>query len=132
MTAVESCTLSSDLGWALGVLSRFYVKAAAATFAEVPGGARGYQVLAASARDEHGSQLALAQHLGVDRTVMTYLLDGLGKRLREAEDQVLAGLDEAEDRQAFRTLLQRLSLHAATALESTSADPCTTPAPEAC
>ena len=79
MTAVESCTLSSDLGWALGVLSRFYVKAAAATFAEVPGGARGYQVLAAAARDEHGSQLALAQHLGVDRTVMTYLLDDLEK-----------------------------------------------------
>jgi MarR family transcriptional regulator for hemolysin len=26
---------------------------------------------------EHGSQLALAQHLGVDRTVMTYLLDDL-------------------------------------------------------
>ena len=165
MTAVESCTLSSDLGWALGVVSRFYVKAAAATFAEVPGGSRGYQVLAAAARDEHGSQLALAQHLGVDRTVMTYLLDSLaeaglverrpdpadrrarrivatahgralldklGERLREAEDQVLAGLDEAEDRQVFRALLQRLSLHAATALESTSADPCTTPAPEAC
>jgi hypothetical protein len=37
---------------------------------------------------------------------------------------VLAGLDEAEDRQAFRTLLQRLALHAATTLESTSADPC--------
>jgi MarR family transcriptional regulator for hemolysin len=52
------------------------------------------------------------------------LLDGLGQRLREAEDQVLAGLDEAEDRQAFRTLLQRLALHAATALDSTSADPC--------
>src|SRR6185437_4067453 len=142
MTAVESCTLSSDLGWALGVLSRFYAKTAAATFAEVPGGSRGYQVLAAAARDEHGSQLALAQHLGVDRTVMTYLLDsladagpvdrrarrivatargrdlldGLGKRLREAEDQVLAGLDEAGDRQAFRTLLQHLSLYAATAL----------------
>ena len=160
MTAVESCTLSSDLGWALGVLSRFYVKAAAATFAEVPGGSRGYQVLAAAARDEHGSQLALAQHLGVDRTVMTYLLDslverrpdpadrrarrivattrgrdlldGLGKRLREAEDQVLAGLGDAEDRQVFRALLQRLSLHAATALDSTSADPCTTPAPEDC
>lgn len=141
------------------------MKAAAATFAEVPGGARGYQVLAASARDEHGSQLALAQHLGVDRTVMTYLLDSLaeaglverrpdpadrrarrivatahgralldklGERLREAEDQVLAGLGEAEDRQAFRTLLQRLSLHAATALDSTSADPCATPAPEDC
>ena len=60
------------------------------------------------------------------------LLDGLGKRLREAEDQVLAGLDEAGDRQAFRTLLQHLSLYAATALDSTSADPCTTPAPEDC
>ena len=138
------------------------------TFAEVPGGSRGYQVLAAAARDEHGSQLALAQHLGVDRTVMTYLLDslveaglverrpdpadrrarrivatargrvlldGLGERLREAEDQVLAGLDGADDRRAFRTLLQRLALHAATALDSTSADPCTVgpaPAPEDC
>jgi MarR family transcriptional regulator, transcriptional regulator for hemolysin len=102
--------------------------------------------------------------VGVDRTVMTYLLDSLaeaglverrpdpadrrarrivatahgralldklGERLREAEDQVLAGLDEAEDRQVFRILLQRLSLHAATALDSASADPCT-PAPEDC
>src|SRR5882724_2589199 len=79
MTAVkpDSCTLSSDLGWSLGVLSRSYGKAVSAIFAEVPGGARGYQVLAAAARDEHGSQLALAQHLGVDRTVMTYLLDDL-------------------------------------------------------
>jgi DNA-binding MarR family transcriptional regulator len=170
MTAVESCTLSSDLGWALGVLSRFYVKTAAVTFAEVPGGSRGYQVLAAAARDEHGSQLALAQHLGVDRTVMTYLLDslaeaglierrpdpadrrarrivatargrslldGLGERLREAEDQVLAGLAEAEDRQAFRALLQRLAMHAATALDSTaldsaSPDPCAEPVPGSC
>src|SRR5580704_1985722 len=170
MTAVESCTLSSDLGWALGVLSRFYVKAAAAIFAEMPGGPRGYQVLAAAARDEHGSQLALAQHLGVDRTVMTYLLDslaevglierrpdpadrrarrivatargrslldGLGERLREAEDQVLDGLAEAEDRQAFRALLQRLAVYAATSLDSTALDsagpdPCTEPVPGSC
>src|SRR5689334_24975842 len=164
MTAVESCTLSSDLGWALGVMSRFYVKAAAATFAEVPGGSRGYQVLAASARDEHGSQLALAQHLGVDRTVMTYLLDslaeaglverrpdpadrrarrivattrgrdlldGLGKRLREAEDQVLAGLDD-EDKKSFRSLLQRVAFHAATALEPAVPPPCTEQAPGNC
>ena len=158
MTAVkpDSCTLSSDLGWSLGVLSRSYGKAVSAIFADVPGGARGYQVLAAAARDEHGSQLALAQHLGVDRTVMTYLLDslaeaglierrpdpadrrarrivatargralldGLGERLREAEDQVLAGLAEAEDRQAFRTLLQRLALHAATSLDSAATRP---------
>ena len=124
----------------------------------MPGGPRGYQVLAAAARDEHGSQLALAQHLGVDRTVMTYLLDslaeaglierrpdpadrrarrivattrgrtllgGLGERLRAAEDQVLAGLDDDEDQQAFRALLQRLAVHAATSLESAAPDACT-------
>jgi len=94
----SDCTLSNDLGWALGVLSRCYLKAVAATFADVPGGPRGYQVLAAAARDEHGSQLALARHLGVDRTVMTYLLDSL----------VEAGLIERQadpaDRRARRIL----------------------------
>ena len=56
---------------------RGYVKATHEALADLPGGPRGYQVLAAAAGDEHGSQLALAQHLGVDRTVMTYLLDDL-------------------------------------------------------
>lgn len=69
--------LSNDLGWALGVVFRSYVKAANAAFADMPGGPRGYQVLAAATRGEPESQLALAQHLGVDRTVMTYLLDDL-------------------------------------------------------
>jgi DNA-binding MarR family transcriptional regulator len=69
--------LEHDLGWALGVVFRSYVKAATAAFADVPGGPRGYQVLAAATRGEPGSQLELARHLGVDRTVMTYLLDDL-------------------------------------------------------
>jgi DNA-binding MarR family transcriptional regulator len=69
--------LRNDLGWALGVVFRSYVKAANAAFADVPGGPRGYQVLAAATRGEPGSQLELAHHLGVDRTVMTYLLDDL-------------------------------------------------------
>jgi DNA-binding MarR family transcriptional regulator len=163
--SADGCTLSNDLGWALGVLSRCYLKAVAATFADVPGGPRGYQVLAAAARDEHGSQLALAHHLGVDRTVMTYLLDslaeaglierqpdpadrrarrivattrgralldGLGERLRAAEDQMLAGLDNDADRQAFRALLRRLAMHAATALDSAAPDTCSAePAPAA-
>jgi DNA-binding MarR family transcriptional regulator len=71
-----TCTLSNDLGWALGTIFRAYVKAAHEALDDLPGGPRGYQVLA-TAGDEHGSQLALAQHLGVDRTVMTYLLDDL-------------------------------------------------------
>lgn len=69
--------LNNDLGWALGVVFRSYVKAANAAFTDVPGGPRGYQVLAAATRGEPGSQLAMAHHLGIDRTVMTYLLDDL-------------------------------------------------------
>jgi DNA-binding MarR family transcriptional regulator len=69
--------LADDLGWGLGVLFRAYVKAADEAVADIPGGPRGYQVLAAAARAHVGSQLALAQHLGIDRTVMTYLLDDL-------------------------------------------------------
>jgi DNA-binding MarR family transcriptional regulator len=69
--------LADDLGWGLGMIFRAYVKAAHAAVADLPGGPRGYQVLSAAAQGTFASQLALAQHLGVDRTVMTYLLDDL-------------------------------------------------------
>jgi DNA-binding MarR family transcriptional regulator len=69
--------LADDLGWGLGVVFRAYVTAAHAAVANLPGGPRGYQVLAAAAHGAVGSQLALAQHLGIDRTVMTYLIDDL-------------------------------------------------------
>jgi DNA-binding MarR family transcriptional regulator len=69
--------LADDLGWGLGVVFRAYVTAAHAAVAELPGGPRGYQVLASAAQSAVGSQLALAQHLGIDRTAMTYLLDDL-------------------------------------------------------
>jgi DNA-binding MarR family transcriptional regulator len=69
--------LAGDLGWGLGVVLRAYATAARNAVADLPGGPRGYQVLSAAAQGAVGSQLALAQHLGVDRTVMTYLLDDL-------------------------------------------------------
>jgi DNA-binding MarR family transcriptional regulator len=68
--------LQSDLGWALGAVLRAYAKAGGHLFAGVPGSHRGYQVLAAASGAED-TQLALANKLGVDRTVMTYLLDDL-------------------------------------------------------
>src|ERR1035438_9002720 len=73
----DPCVLSDDLGWALGVVFRGYLRATRDVLADLPGGPRGFQVLAAAASDQHGSQLALAHRLGVDRTVMTYLLDDL-------------------------------------------------------
>jgi DNA-binding MarR family transcriptional regulator len=77
--ADEACddALADDLGWGLGVVFRAYVAAAHDAVSELPGGPRGYQVLAAAAHGTVGSQLALAQRLGIDRTVMTYLIDDL-------------------------------------------------------
>src|SRR6202049_443519 len=69
--------LAGDLGWGLGMILRAYATAAHTAVADLPGGPRGYQVLSAAAQGAVSSQLALAQHLGVDRTVMTYLLDDL-------------------------------------------------------
>src|ERR1700692_4404991 len=66
--------LAGELGWVPGVVLRGDVKAADAVTEGLPGGHRGYQVLSAAARDEPGSQAALATRLGIDRTVMTYLL----------------------------------------------------------
>ncbi len=97
-----SGALCDDLGWGLGVLFRSYAKAATAVFAELPGGPRGYQVLATASRGEPGSQLEIAHHLGVDRTVMTYLLDDL-----EAAGLIERRPDPA-DRRARRILVTAL------------------------
>ncbi|MEU7479167.1 MarR family winged helix-turn-helix transcriptional regulator [Lentzea sp. NPDC042327] len=69
--------LDEDFGWTLGVVFRAYVKATGAAVGDLPGGHRGYQVLTAATRDRPESQSALCQQLGIDRTVMTYLLDDL-------------------------------------------------------
>ena len=76
---VEACAaLGDDLGWALGVLARSYRDGG-------QGGVRGAAGRCRAATRCCGSrparrrprQLALAQQLGIDRTVMTYLLDDL-------------------------------------------------------
>jgi DNA-binding MarR family transcriptional regulator len=71
--------VEADLGWALGVVFRQYAKASAAALEGLPGGPRGYQVLATTNSEGPKRQLDLAAQLGVDRTVMTYLLDDLEK-----------------------------------------------------
>lgn len=67
----------SDLGWSLGVLLRAYERAMASAVDAVPHGFRGFLVLREVVRGAHPSQAALATSLGIDRTVMTYLLDDL-------------------------------------------------------
>lgn len=81
-----------DLGLALITLGRAYHATVAAVLADVPHGPRGYQTLAMVVRGEQPSQLALATCLGIDRTVMTYLID----------DLVTAGLVERQPNPADR------------------------------
>ncbi|MEV0728998.1 MarR family winged helix-turn-helix transcriptional regulator [Polymorphospora sp. NPDC050346] len=75
--APAGASLAHDLGFNLGVLFRAYVKASNEVVSDIPGGPRGYQVLAAAVHGDAGSQSALAKRLGIDRTVMTYLVDDL-------------------------------------------------------
>lgn len=94
--------LAGDLGWGLGMVLRAYATAAHAAVVDLPGGPRGYQVLSAAAQGAVSSQLALAQHLGVDRTVMTYLIDDL-----EAA-KVIERQPDPVDRRARRVVATQL------------------------
>lgn len=69
--------LGHDLGWALGVVLRSYARTVDAVVDDLPGGTRGYQVLAAATREHPANQRELARELGIDRTVFTYLVDDL-------------------------------------------------------
>jgi DNA-binding MarR family transcriptional regulator len=69
--------LEGDLGWMLGVVFRAYVKASDHALRDLPGGPRGYQILTAAAGAAPRNQGAIAEDLGIDRTVLTYLIDDL-------------------------------------------------------
>lgn len=61
----------------LAALLRSYTDAVAPRLTDLPHGPRGYQTLREVVEGSQPSQLALASRLGIDRTVMTYLIDDL-------------------------------------------------------
>ncbi|WP_040765711.1 MarR family winged helix-turn-helix transcriptional regulator [Tsukamurella sp. 1534] len=87
-TALEAC----DLGWSIAMIGRGYAAVVDPVFADVPRGARGYQLLHTVIHKSIRSQTALADYLGVDRTVMPYFVD----------DLQAAGLVERQDDPADR------------------------------
>jgi len=91
-TTQAAPSTDQDLGWALGVLLRAYRETLPPALGDVPHGARGYQTLCEVVSGQQPSQLALANRLGIDRTVMTYLID----------DLVAAGLVERQPNPADR------------------------------
>lgn len=72
--------LDADFGWALRALTTAFRERAGDAVSTVPGGPRGFLVLTALREGPPESQLALARTLGFDKTVLTYLLDGLEER----------------------------------------------------
>ncbi|MEV7863310.1 MarR family winged helix-turn-helix transcriptional regulator [Streptomyces hirsutus] len=73
----DGVDFAEDFGLSLLVLMRAYRTVVASVLDDVPQGARGYQTLTVVARGDQQNQLALATYLGIDRTVMTYLIDDL-------------------------------------------------------
>jgi DNA-binding MarR family transcriptional regulator len=69
----------ADLGWSLGTLLRGYMKASADALGDLPGGARGFQVLSIASAKSCSNQAEIAEATGLDRTVLTYLIDDLEK-----------------------------------------------------
>lgn len=70
---------SIDFGQALGSILRRYLDTARDAITELPGGPRGYQVLSIASGNPTCNQAGIAEFLGLDRTVMTYLVDDLEK-----------------------------------------------------
>lgn len=77
MTTAPVDSTDQSLGWPLGVLLRGYEAVVGTELDGLPHRHRGYQVLREVVHGDQPSQLALAVHLGIDRTVMTYLIDDL-------------------------------------------------------
>ena len=66
-----------DFGAALGILLRSYSGMVGPRLVDFPHGARGYETLCEVLQGSPPSQAALAAKLGIDRTMMTYLIDDL-------------------------------------------------------
>jgi DNA-binding MarR family transcriptional regulator len=56
---------------------REYLKGVREAIGELPGGPRAYRVMALAAGRSCPNQAAMAEELDLDRTIMTYLVDGL-------------------------------------------------------
>jgi DNA-binding MarR family transcriptional regulator len=71
--------LDNDLTWAIRMISMALRRAAAEAAETLPGGSRAYLVLMALAETEDNppTQLELAGQVGLNQTVLTYLLDDL-------------------------------------------------------
>jgi DNA-binding MarR family transcriptional regulator len=77
-TLLPGC-FADDLGWLLAQVFRAHAVALEGVVAEIPHGPRGFHVLSGAVHGSARNQAELAKQLGIDRTVMVYLVDDLVK-----------------------------------------------------
>lgn len=77
ITKDSAAVLPGGLGWDLGMLAGCYQSRMESALEGTPGGLRGFQVLSTVVHFDPPNQQALGAHLGIDRTVLTYLIDAL-------------------------------------------------------
>lgn len=75
-TSIQSPPLA-NFGWALATLLRDYQKQVEAALAGLPGGGRAFLVMLQVQSEPSQSQIAIAERIALDKTTLTYLLDGL-------------------------------------------------------
>lgn len=68
---------SPHLGWALATVMRDYQKQVEAALVGLPGGGRAFLVMSVVKSEACQSQIAIAERISLDKTTLTYLLDGL-------------------------------------------------------
>ena len=93
-TASTPTAVPGDLGWNLAMVLRGYQQRFETAVDGLPGGVRGYQVLSTVIHRDLPSQQAIGAHLAIDRTVLTYLLDGM------VEAGLVARIPDPADRRA--------------------------------
>lgn len=92
----------ADLGWYLGVILRRWHEQVEQAVAGVPHGIRGYQILSVVGHNSPPTQIGLAKHLQIDKTVLPYIIDAL-----EAPGLVERKIDPKDRRVRRIALTQR-------------------------
>jgi DNA-binding MarR family transcriptional regulator len=90
-TRLPGC-FENDLGWLLAQCFRTHAAALERALTGIPHGPRGFQALSGAVHGSARNQAELAKQLGVDRTVMVYLVDdlvtaGLVERITDPADR---------------------------------------------
>ena len=91
-TAATRTGAPEDLAWLLGSAFRAHLSTLRQAVGDLPHGARGYGALREAAEPTPRNQAELAKVLGLDRTVMVYLVDdleaaGLVERVPDPNDR---------------------------------------------